>query len=342
MSETTDYSYKSRRKNLYGSPYPFKESIGWLFRNAFGLSKKNKEAIKDHQILNPGKIILNPNLKPKYCIGFVGDIMDMKGYSLSIGKSVIDFFHDANFLVGNFEATITDKKSSMTAQRHTKSIIPLLSRIFNPKNTILSVANNHTGDFNRDIFMNSVDILKNAGFRVFGYDNYNSENLNQDIRIITGSSWSNLQCNYLPTLKDQFENELTEEKKFNILYPHWGYELELYPRQETVNKAKNYFNNQNIDSIIGHHSHCPQPVCLDYQNKELKTGARLVAYSLGDFSIGLKMKKYQNGIILKMWLGNNNETLKLELQSLEFSYTKCSPINDKEFCVDKIDSLNIE
>jgi hypothetical protein len=339
MKKNVDITYKERRKNLYGSPYPLKESLGWVFRNVFGLSKKNKAILDNKKVLKPEKTVINENIKPKYCIGFVGDIMDMKGYKLTIDKSVRDFFSDADYLVGNFEATITNKIASMTCQKHSPDIIQVLSGLFDAEKTYLSVANNHTGDFHKEIFLESINLLKNAGFHVFGYENISYINLNPDIRIITGSRWSNCQCEFLPGLEKPIDAAITKNIQFNILFPHWGYELELYPRQETINQGINFLTEQNIDAIIGHHSHCPQPVTIEVDKVKEKAPSKLIAYSLGDFCVGLTMKLYQYGILLKIWVGPSLKGDKFEIHAIDWSYNRCKKSNENEFCVEKIDKF---
>ena len=44
----------------------------------------------------------------------------------------------------------------------------------------------------------------------------------------------------------------------NIFYPHWGYDLELYPRTSTIKKGRELLTY--FDAIIGHHTHAPQPI----------------------------------------------------------------------------------
>lgn len=76
-------------------------------------------------------------------------------------------------------------------------------------------------------------------------------------------------------------------KQVNILFPHWGYELETYPRPEIVHLAKTYA--REFDAILGHHPHTVQPFTTD----RLRYGNRPIAYSLGDFCSNIPFKAYQ-------------------------------------------------
>lgn len=84
---------------------------------------------------------------------------------------------------------------------------------------------------------------------------------------------------------------------FSIVYPHWGYELELFPRPEIVRAGERLL--QTYGAVVGHHSHVPQPLTA------LQHGdtAKLLAFSLVDFSTGLKIKKFQYGIVCRVAIG---------------------------------------
>ena len=66
----------------------------------------------------------------------------------------------------------------------------------------------------------------------------------------------------------------------------------LYPRPETVKFGKKLI--KKFDGIVGHHPHCPQPITIE----KIGGTSKVLAYSLGDFSFGIKLKKYQYSTIL--------------------------------------------
>jgi hypothetical protein len=118
----------------------------------------------------------------------------------------------------------------------------------------------------------------------------------------------------------------TKPGAFNLLFPHFGYELELFPRPETVALGKQLL--RKFDAIVGHHPHSPQPVSAESVNEINK----LIAYSLGDFSGALTTKKYQYGIVLKVELGQDGSGEWL-LGKVEWRLTRCSPSPNGDFIV---------
>ncbi|NHJ21705.1 MAG: hypothetical protein EAX91_12225, partial [Candidatus Lokiarchaeota archaeon] len=145
-----------------GSPYSFKENFVWLKRLLTGPNTNNDnnvDYISKQSVLN--------KITPKYTISFIGDILDVNSRDLLIGKNVKNFVKGSDFLVGNFEATITDK-NLFNGKRHKPQIMDALADLFNPTKTYLSTANNHSGDFGEIDFFNSVSQLKSRGFHVFG------------------------------------------------------------------------------------------------------------------------------------------------------------------------------
>ena len=137
--------------------------------------------------------------------------------------------------------------------------------------------------------------------------------------------WSNQVCDYVFSL-DSLDQSLDfpDQGRFNILYPHWSYELELYPRPETIEQGKTYV--EKFDAVIGHHSHVPQPI-VQANHNDAKT---IIAYGLGDICIARKHKKYQYGIALKFDLGLNKRE-EWVIGDLEWSFTQCHPTSKTEY-----------
>ncbi len=300
------------------SPYNLRETCGWIVRNFSGIRKNRRHFVAGL----PHSFVLNENLARVHSAIFIGDIMDMNNRALKIGPDIKEFVAGVDFLVGNFEATITQAKGAVLAQRHAPQILDALENLFPPQNTYLSVANNHAGDFGKLRFNESLNQIKSRGFNTFGtkFDQY--IDIGPKIRVIAGSRWSNQKCAYLGDFNKI--SEQIETDRFNILYPHWGYELEQFPRPETVGMAKEFLTK--FDAIIGHHSHNPQPIVKvagspGHPNK-------LVAYGLGDFCIWETLKHYLYGILLKIEIGEGPKG-KLQVGKIEWEYVKSRAESDK-------------
>ena len=77
--------------------------------------------------------------------------------------------------------------------------------------------------------------------------------------------------------------------------------MQLYPSQQQISLGRQLL--ETWDMIIGHHSHCPQPIASYSVNGRNK----LLAYSLGDFTFGMNVSKYLSGLIVKVELGPGSD-----------------------------------
>jgi hypothetical protein len=270
-------------------------------------------------------------------IAFIGDIMELKERDLLIGDTIKRSLRDIDFLIGNFEATITNKSRIFMDQRHKEQILDALEDLFPPERIFLSMANNHSGDYGASTFLKSSQKIEDRGFTIFGTKKMPYVDLIDDIRIIGGSMWSNRPCNYIVNFYDT--PSYINSSMFNILYPHWGYELYLYPNKNLIDIAEDYISK--FDAIIGHHSHVPQPITYKQENNTKK----LLAYSLGDFSYGddekTNLYHYKYGIILKIDFGsdfNGNKKIgNMEWKFVEsHSHSKNSFLVKLEPSIDKL------
>lgn len=308
-----------------GSPYSFKENFGWLVRTLTRPSDNNDcnvEYISKHSLLN--------NIRPQYTISFIGDIMDMNSRDLIISENVKKFVKGSDFLIGNFEATIT-KEKVFNGKRHTPQIMDALKSLFSPEKTYFSTANNHAGDFGYDEFSNSVNLLIDKGFNVFGTEETPFLDIADDLRVIGGTQWSNRPCDYLVGIEDA--TQYLKQDSCNLLFPHWGYEMELYPRFETVWRGMELLNK--FDAIVGHHSHCPQPV----SSYPVGNANRLIAFSLGNFCDGKKMEMHNYGILVKVDIGINNMG-EWQVGECNWTFLKTLTLSKNEFEVVTVDNFS--
>lgn len=273
------------------TPYNFKETAGCLWRNLVGPRRANSEGVR---FLQPDAVLNAVHAEMR--LGFLGDIMDLGSRRLAVGRDVRAFFEDCDAVVGNFEAMINPAAGlRLIRQRHDEDIVEDLAAAFPPEQTFLSVANNHAADFGPGVFSSTVETLERRGFRVFGQKDRSYVDIREGVRIATGSMWTNRRCGWIAEFQDVYS--VPRARGINLLFPHWGYELELHPRSQTVDLGQDLL--RKYDAIIGHHSHTPQPVTRAPCNGR----ARLIAYSLGDFCTGIRNKNYLRGVVLKMTLG---------------------------------------
>ncbi len=321
---------------IKNSPYNLWETFGYFKRNYLGPVSKNRALVE----YAPTSFELNPGIKPSVRIGFIGDIMDMAGRDLCMGDAVKAFFRGCDFLVGNFEATITTAKGAIMAQRHKPQILDALADLFDPEKTFLGMANNHSGDFGYKIWSESKRQVEDRGFRVFGTTETPFIDFGDNIRVTGCTWWTNQPCDYI-VLSDSV-TEYIDSDRFNILYPHWGYELELFPRPVTVKAGRQWL--QQFNAVIGHHSHIPQPISIAAGGNQTGEANQLVAYGLGDFCIWEKIAHYLFGQVLKIEVGvaeNGNH----QIGQVDWQYTTCRQKSDSLWetnITDRFSYLNID
>ncbi len=329
-----------------------------------------------------------------YSIGFLGDIMPLENYNVKPSQEVIDFFEKVDIIVGNMEGVIihdsecyksyydpvvvkkiakkkikvpskekgklkeidiTESVSGTNCKQFKMRILEFLKEVVLDKDKwLLSVSNNHAGDFQSGRFEGMLYILKIAGFNYFGdFDNHskqfpaiNKDNICQ-INIHTGTMWVNKSFkNILMVSRFIKCGMLAKEGHFNILYPHWHYENEPYVRRSFKFKSRNlltygrYMSTKeakftNLESkvftwdfIFGHHSHIPQRIeVVDVA----PIGKKFLAYSGGNFTSGEPRKKHRYGIISKVDFAIDPAKKKLVVKEVRWSFTyNDKPKDDKK------------
>ena len=119
------------------------------------------------------------------------------------------------------------------------------------------------------------------------------------INVANVTRWSNQPCTYLAGFDDI--DAAYNPAVFNVLSPHWGYEMQMYPDPAQIEEGRSLL--ENWDMIVGHHTHAPQVVTA-YQTNDAR---KLLAYSLGDFCTYLRNAKYHHGIVLRAEVGPDKE-----------------------------------
>ncbi|HUT81590.1 MAG TPA: CapA family protein [Candidatus Bathyarchaeia archaeon] len=292
-----EWAYETIRPRFYHE-YKLLEKVEFLTYFFVG---PNKRKHKDLVEFIPRKTILN-DITPKIRIGIVGDIMKMKNRELILGNSLRNYFSDIDYFVGNFEGIITNRKHEVVSEQiHDENMLEILKTLHPPEKTILTYSNNHCNDFGWNEYKKSYQKVKDHGFIVIGRRDEPSVMLEDSINLAAATAWSDHPCEFVSGFK-QVKELYNPEAKFNIFYPHWGYELQLYPHPCQVEYSKMML--KKWDMIVGHHTHNPQPVT----ELSTKKGKKLVAYSLGNFSYGVLWKIYHHsGIVLKFDIGPNKD-----------------------------------
>ena len=304
------------------SPYNFVESLYWLKKYVTGISQQHAGLVENI----PPSFILNEHIVPVCTLVFVGDIMPTANKCIRLSDPLKEFVRGGDYFVANLEGCIAGSpRSAMpTSDRlHDQKVLDILADIFPPERTYVSVANNHAADLGGEEFFKSVELLRSRRFNVFGYREQPFCDIG-GIRITSATQWSNRKNDFLIQIEEAKEH--LKKGAFNIFYPHFGYEFEAYPRPSMIDMSRRLL--KNFDAVIGHHPHCPQPVCAERAPEH----NQLLAYSLGNFMDIRNKDNYRQGLVLKIQCGRGPNGRWL-IGQVEWRNTQCVPLPGGDFVV---------
>lgn len=287
-------------------------------------------ALKDY--FNQQKIQINQLLKPAILdsaaikLAFVGDIMWLRNnWGNFIDSAVYAKLSNCDLVFGNLETIIdtTKKVNCFWPDYRTYNSDKQLLNFLQPKKAVLSVANNHCLDKGLTSLQNTIALLQSKGIYHNGLKtssqklytlvsvkgikigfyactwgvNNPKDKFKEELNLIKGIAPFNRQ----PLANQEAEKALKQMADdgidFKIIYVHWGYEYEFYPRQNTMKLARTLAQ-AGADIIIGAHPHVFQPAELIYTAKDsLNYHTTLVNYSLGNFCTSMYSTETRLGLI---------------------------------------------
>ena len=313
-------------------PYPLLEGLGLVMRNLLGPSLANPAGIAfaaSGQVCN--------TIEPVLTLGVGGDVMMMFGRDWQIDSSLRDFFTPCDRVLLNMEGVITEQPKRGPDQKHDARIIPALAQLSDPSKTWLSLANNHSADFGHADCLSSMRQFEQAGYRCFGLQDSPYADLHPALRVVAATQWSNRPSQDLYWL-DQTPEQHRRTDCFNLLFPHWSYEMACYPRLPAVAQMQQWLTQ--FDAVVGHHSHTPQPIALHTVQDARQ---QLAAYSLGDlcFGLGFKnwpaLKHYPYGIVARVEIGRlTADPSRWAIGRLDWSFVDCAASADKRSFTSKL------
>ncbi len=321
----SNWCYKHVVRPWTANPYPPSEGLHMVWRFLVGGRLKNPGNLA----FLPKQTILN-HITPKMTLGFAGDAMSMWEKPLRFDASVVNFFSPCDRVLLNFEGVITERPQLSPDQKHTRPILDALQQMAPKEKLVLSMANNHTADFGEKECRRCLDLLSAEGFTHFGVKETPFIDLSPEVRIVTGTQWSNRGGKHLAWLDDVEQH--VRPGAFNALFPHWGYEMDLFPRQSVVDRMGQFL--KTFDAVVGHHSHNPQALTAHTDASGVK---RLGAYSMGNLSFGMAyrhipiVKQLTWGAIAKVTLGPlRDQPNRWAVGDLTWSFIECTPAPGQE------------
>lgn len=245
----------------------------------------------------PAEPQTQPSPPPTVQVIFVGDIMldRVPGQAVEQGRDpfagVAAWLDKADVAVGNLEcviATVGEKVPKLYNFRCHPRNVPLLARYFDG----VSVANNHSGDFGKEAFVEQLGLLRAGSVSFFGGGMNAAEAHSPLIIERNGIRIALLGYNEIelrsyeaglsaPGLAWSDDQKVVEDitavrakADLVIVYPHWGLEYHSQPSERQQSLARKMID-AGADLVVGGHPHVTQTVEY-YKDK-------LIVYSLGNF-----------------------------------------------------------
>jgi poly-gamma-glutamate capsule biosynthesis protein CapA/YwtB (metallophosphatase superfamily) len=274
--------------------YPILDTILWPYFHARP-SLRNYSGVARHPLSHRFEVYREDEVTK---LVFFGDLCCMYGEELvSTSEGVREVFSGADRVFGNLEAPITQRA------RHTRPIVGFRFRMsesflddllgefgIEPQRCLLSLANNHIGDWSLAGYDSTLTALESRGIRVLGRcrdDRPQAEEVVVDgwlkLGVVAWTRWLNrrpfapgdrvLEDVDLPAV-DWAERKREAGWHLLLGLPHWDYEFKHFPRAETRDLARGLAAG-GFDLLVGHHPHVLQP--LEW------FGDTICHYSLGNF-----------------------------------------------------------
>lgn len=285
-----------------------------IIGNVFSI--KTEETPKSEMILMEENEILN---EERTTISLVGDIMMDGSVKVQINKNgleypwemVKDYFQKDDITIGNLETSVTTRNTKWAdKQFNFKSDPENLRAMKEAGIDIVSLANNHSLDYGRDGFLDTLNHLDKYEIKRVGGGKNKKEAIEGIIvekngikvgilsfsRVVPDVKWyatdkrAGIVGAYDVHIKEVVNRieEMKKEADILVLSIHWGVELSTSPRKQEIELARRLVD-AGADIIMGHHPHVLQGI-------EVYKG-RPIFYSLGNFVFSTKNGLTSNTII---------------------------------------------
>ena len=250
---------------------------------------------------------------------FVGDVMldDGPGQVIASGRDPLAPFdallRDVDFTIGNLECPIATVGKALDSKILSFRADPRVLSRLKGRFDALAVANNHSGDYGKAAFLETLEHLNHAGIRHFGGGrDLASAHVplwieRQGLRIAV-LSYNEYKPRSFEAGADQAGIAWSEDSQvisdiraaraagadLVIPFMHWGWERELDPNPRQRQLAHTMID-AGADVVVGGHPHVTQ-------GAEYYRG-KLIVYSLGNFVFdGFDQPAEKRGWLLRLML----------------------------------------
>lgn len=244
-------------------------------------------------------------LASQYCAAssldlvFVGDLMldDGPGKTIAAGGDPLAAWdaelRSADYTIGNLECPVATTGKPLESKIFSFRADPRVMRVLAGRFDALALANNHSGDYGREAFLETLTHLKTAGIAAFG----GGANLTQahaplwieqkGLRIAVlsynefkprsfeaGANWPGIAWSEDSHVVADIQAARKAGADVVIPFMHWGWERETQPSARQHALARLMID-AGADAVVGGHPHVTQGAAV-YRGKP-------IIWSLGNF-----------------------------------------------------------
>lgn len=213
---------------------------------------------------------------------FGGDVMldDGPGRLIAAGGDplapIASVLQKADVAIGNLETSIASSGTALENKIYTFRAKPNTVEVLKGRFHAMSVANNHSGDFGRDAFMETLGHVHDAGIATFGgganlreaHTPYWIEKNGLRIAVLgydefkprsfeAGATWPGVAWSEDSLVVADIRAAKAAGADVVIPFMHWGWEHEPHPSQRQRDLAK-LMVQAGADAVVGAHPHVTQ------------------------------------------------------------------------------------
>lgn len=249
---------------------------------------------------------------------FVGDILldDGPGRVIASGRDPLAPFaaqlRDADYTIGNLECPIATVGKPSASKIASFRADPAVLSVLKGRFDALAVANNHSGDYGKAAFLETLTHLDHAGIRHFGggidltraHEPLWIERKGLRIAVLSynefkprsfeaGPGWPGIAWSEDSQVVSDIRAARVAGADLVIPFMHWGWELET--TGERQRQLARTMIDAGADLVVGGHPHVTQGV--EYYR------GKLIVYSLGNFVFdGFETPAAKRGWLLRLTL----------------------------------------
>ncbi|MED0674386.1 CapA family protein [Aneurinibacillus thermoaerophilus] len=201
----------------------------------------------------------------------------MKNGKAFFGKHIRAIFNRDDLTIVNLETTLTTATAKATKTFRFRGKPEYVQILTLSGIDAVNLANNHTHDYLREGYEDTIKNLQKYHIGYFGYDNKYMKTIKGiKIGLLGYEGWENSE-----KLQRTIARDIAELRgrgtQIVIVSFHWGVERSYYPNR-TQKALGRYAVERGADLVLGHHPHVMQGI-EEYKGK-------FIVYSLGNFVFG--------------------------------------------------------